>query len=458
MPSAAQALAQRFDRIPALPSHTKWAAVLSIGGFLDSFDSMILASGLPGIIPSLHIGYARVGLVISAAFFGMLIGAILFGWLSERYGRRTIYGAAVILFGIMSVVCAFAWDFNSLFCIRVIQGLGLGGAIPVAATISAECMPARSRGKAFGLSVGLLFVCGFVVAPLAGVAFNAMLGPAVAWRVMFLVGGLALPYGIVSYWLLPESPRWSASHGRLPQAVAVLEQLEAQARKLGRALFPAAEPRIWLQRATRIGEAFGSDYWRRTLLIWVAFFSTYFVTYGLGNWLPTLYTTIGGLPINKALTLTVITGAVQVVLGVVLALTVDRIGRVKLLKLGFSLSLLGIVVGALALGVFHASSWPVLFLSSIPMVAGNSINSGLVYLYAPELFPTRMRTLVTSTGSAAGRIGSIIAPILFGALLQANLGLVSVFIALGVVSVFGLVIGSAFGIETKQKSLEDIAQ
>jgi len=456
-PSAAQLISQRLDSIPPLPAHVRWAAVIAIGSFFDSFDSMILASGLPAIIPTLHIGYAKVGLVISAAFFGMLVGAVIFGALGERFGRRTTFAISIMLFGILSVLCAFSWNFTSLFWLRVLEGLGLGGTLPLCATISAECMPTKSRGKAYAFSVGLLFACGFIIAPLIGAPIVAMLKPAISWRVLFCIGGVAFPFGIASFWLLPETPRWLAAHGRLPQAEALLAKLEAQARKLGRPLLPVVASKAWQPKATKFREAFSHAYWRRTVLIWGAFFTTYVVQYGIGAWLPTLYVKIGGLPPSRAITLAMIAGCVQVAFDIVVAFSVDRIGRVSLMKLSFWIMIAGFVLGILMLSVFHASSWPVLFLTSLVLAAGVSINSGLVYLYAPELFPTRMRSLITATGSAAARIGSMLSPILIGNLLQAHLGLVSVFIALGIVCIVGLVIASIFGVETKQRSLEDIS-
>jgi putative MFS transporter len=91
------------------------------------------------------------------------------------------------------------------------------------------------------------------------------------------------------------------------------------------------------------------------------------------------------------------------------------------------------------------------------MTAGTGVNAGSVYLYGPELFPTRMRSWSTSVGSAAGRLGSIIAPFAIGKLLEAQLGLSSVFVLLGIACLSGLVAISVFGVETKRRALEDIA-
>ena len=456
--SSPLAIVQRFESVPALPLHMRWATVIGLGCFLDGFTTLVIAAALPVLIVTLHIGFSKIGLLISAAFFGMFAGAIVLGILSEQFGRRTIFVWSISIFGALSIACAFAWDFSSLFWLRLLQGIGLGGAVPVAATLAAECLPARVRGKAFSMTYALLFACGFVVAPLAGYILIKAFGPAAGWRVLFGVAGIALPFGIVSLWLLPESPRWLSIHGRELEAEGLVRKLELEASRLNRPLVavPPA-PQGGPAQLTRLSEAFSRQYIRRTILTWTIFLTTYFVQYGLNAWLPTLYVKIGGLPPSKALALTVANGVVTLGAAVVFAFTVDRIGRKIWLAVDFSLALVGIVLGILALAVFHIAAWPVLFVAALPITAGIGVNSGLLYLYTPELFPTRMRAFATSTGSAAGRIGSIVAPIVIGYLLQAKLGLTSVFALLGCMCVVGLVVGVLFGIETKQRTLEELS-
>jgi putative MFS transporter len=454
---SAQDIARRFESVPPLPIHVRWATVIGIGCFLDGFTTLIVAAALPVLISTLHIGYTRVGLLLSAAFFGMFVGAITFGALSERLGRRKVFALSIMMFGTLSICSAFAWNFSSLFWLRVIQGIGLGGAIPVAAALVAECLPARARGRTFSLTYALLFSFGFVLAPLAGVVLIYLFGPALGWRVMFGTAGLALPFGIAASWLLPESPRWLSLNGRLPEAEELVCKLETAARTKGLSLVAAPSVPPIVKRPTQFSEAFNSTYLRRTILIWMVFLATYFVQYGLNGWLPTLYVKIGGLPPRNALALTVANGCVTLGAAIVFALTVDRIGRKAWLLLGFGLGLFGVVAGIVAVAVFHIAAWPVLFSAALPMTAGIGVNSGLVYLYAPELFPTRMRAWSTSTGSAAGRVGSIIAPIGIGSLLQAKLGLVSVFALLGIMCVLGLIVVIVFGIETKQRTLEELS-
>lgn len=462
-PAAAGDIARRLEAIPPLPIHTRWAATVGAGCFLDGFTTLTVAAAMTVLVTTLHMNFAQGGLLISASFVGMLVGAIGFGAASERWGRRRIFVLTVALFGLLSIVSAFAWSFASLFWLRLIQGLGLGGAVPVAAALLAESLPARARGRTFSLTYALLFALGYVVAPLAGIACIRWYGPQTGWRVLFGIAGLALPFAFLARRILPESPRWLEAHGRWREADALLRRLESAAPSgsaISEARVPApdrAPAAVTESRRTRLSEAFAGEYLGRTLLVWTLFFTVYFVQYGLNAWLPALYVKIGGLPPQRALGLAVVNGCMALGAAIVFGLTVDRIGRRTWFLVGFALSIAGVIWAIVALAVFRASAWPVLFSAAIPLTVGTAVNAGLIYLYAPELFPTRMRAWATATGSAASRLGSILAPIIIGALLQARLGLTSVFALLGVACGVGLIAVAVGGIETKQRTLEELA-
>jgi putative MFS transporter len=451
---------RRLEILPPLPIHTRWAVTVGIGCFLDGFTTLTVAAALTVLITTLHIDYSRVGLLISASFFGMLVGAIVFGAASERLGRRRIFVFTVGIFGLLSILSAFAWSFSSLFWLRVIQGLGLGGAIPVAAALVAECLPKRIRGTTFSLTYALLFALGYVVAPLAGIVCIRLFGPEMGWRALFGIAGLALPFAFIARRLLPESPRWLAAHGRAAEALILIRQLEEDARRRGlptEEAGAAGAQSAASARPTRLWEAFNGVYLGRMMLICTLFFTIFFVQYGLNAWLPTLYVKIGGLAPQNALALAVANGCIALGAALIFGLTVDRVGRKTWFILGFLLSLIGTAWAIVALSWLQIGSWPVLFSAGVLLTAGTAVNAGSIYLYAPELFPTRMRAWATSTGSAASRLGSIVAPTAIGGLLQARFGLASVFALLGAASLAGLIAITVSGIETKQRSLEELA-
>ena len=158
----------------------------------------------------------EIGLLISAGFLGQLIGALLFGWIGERFGRMQAMIWSIATFAVMSLVCAFAWDYNSLLVFRTLQGIGLGGEVPVAAVYISELTKAKGRGR-FVLLYELVFPIGLVAASLLAVWVVPNLG----WQWMFYIGAMPAILALVLRALLPESPRWLAVHGRHAEADAV---------------------------------------------------------------------------------------------------------------------------------------------------------------------------------------------------------------------------------------------
>jgi putative MFS transporter len=271
------------------------------------------------------------------------------------------------------------------------------------------------------------------------------------------LGALAIPLAIAVQMLLPESPRWLAEKGRIAEAKAVTEQLEASALASGKTLPPLTLRLRADQQPTRFGELFQGIYTRRTILIWTAFFTTYFVNSGVQSWLPTLYVKFGGLPPKDALMLALTHGVIGFIAIIVFGLYADRIGRKNGFILGYSLSIIGLIVGIAALTLFKVKVWPILFLIGVVTAGGVQLNAAACYIWPPELFPTRMRSWATSTGGASNRIASFIAPTAIGAILGANIGIVSVFALLCAVCVIGLIVVMTLGIETRDRALEELS-
>lgn len=456
-PSPADEIVGRIERLPFTPLHVRIATLIGLGSFADTFDGVILSVAMTVIVTALHFGYVNVGLISSAAYLGMAIGCIASGWLSEIVGRKPVLVWTIGIFGAMSLAAAFAWDFKSLLIIRLIQGLALGGNIPVGAALYNEFLSGKARGKRFFIGYSALFVLGTLMGPLAGLATFGLFGPAVGWRALFVLGALAIPLAIAVQMLLPESPRWLAEKGRIAEAAAVAAQLEASALASGKTLPPLTLRLRADQQATRFGELFQGIYARRTILIWTAFFTTYFVNSGVQSWLPTLYVKFGGLPPKDALVLALTHGVIGFIAIIVFGLYADRIGRKNGFILGYSLSIVGLLVGIAALTLFKVKVWPVLFLIGVVTAGGVQLNAAACYIWPPELFPTRMRSWATSTGGASNRIASFIAPTAIGAILGANIGIISVFALLCAVCVIGLIVVMTLGIETRDRALEELS-
>ncbi len=453
--NAADNTVARLERLPFGRTHLRVGALLGVGTFFDAFDSLIIAVVLTVVLTTFAVDFTNAGILISVAYVGQFIGAIVLGVVAERYGRRLGFVISLGTFGLLSLAVATAWNFESLLVLRLLQGIGLGAEVPIAGALFNEFVRGRSRGRAVMLYESI-FSWGILLAPLIGLLFFKLFGEEAGWRLLFLFGALPLVVAVVAYFKLPESPRWLADKGRFQEADALLDQMEREARESGESL---AEPELRAPadvKPTKFGELFSPVYRRRTALCWVTWFCGYFILYGFSTWLPTLYVRLGGLAIENALGLTVIAGAIYLVEIYVFAFTVDRVGRKPWFVGGFTLSLIGASFGLVAI-LLDATAWPVLLVAGLLMGLGISPITAGLYLYTPELYPTRMRAWATATGSSVNRVASVIGPILVGVLLGAGLGLASVFLVFGVVAAVGLVVMAWLGIETKQRVLEELA-
>jgi MFS transporter, putative metabolite:H+ symporter len=192
-------------------------------------------------------------------------------------------------------------------------------------------------------------------------------------------------------------------------------------------------------------------------VLWVGWACTYFVIYGLNTWMPSLYVRIGGLPVSDALALSVFTAVVRVVTMYSEALIVDRVGRLPLFLTGFTTTALANIGGALAIAWLHYTGWPMLLIVSTAISIGTSLTNILIVNYTAELYPTRLRSLGISAASSMSRLASIIAPSAVGALLAADLGVQSIFLLFGGVALVAAVVVPLWGIETRQRVLEEVS-
>src|SRR6266581_6281588 len=217
-------LIARLENVPLSRFHAKARIVVGSATFFDAFNALALAFALPVLIRLWEITPAQTGFLIGSSYVGQLAGALLFSWLAERFGRVPSAAAATALMSVMSLACAVAGSFPALFAYRLIQGIGVGGEMPVAAAYISELSKARGRGRFFML-YEMIFPIGLMTTSQAG----ALVVPLWGWQAMFLIGGIP---GLIITWLLlrqPESPRWLISKGRIAEAEFVVKQIEQQA-------------------------------------------------------------------------------------------------------------------------------------------------------------------------------------------------------------------------------------
>ncbi len=458
--AASLTVINRLERLPLLPFHSKLIILLGSSLLLDGLDTLIISVILTPIAATFHVNPAGAGILIAAGFAGQAIGALVFGYFSERYGRKVPLVIALIICGLLSIGAALAPGFQFLLLMRLLQGIGLGACPPLATALFNEYIPSRRRGLS-GLLVQVFFSVGYILSPFLALLVFAFVEPTSGWRILFAIGAFPFVLAPLVYFLVPESVRWLLLKRREDEAERIISGLERDAEQLGRRApvqDASGTPIFASQQQTRLGELFSPRYRRRTLLTWVQWFTSFFVLVGFSSWLPSLYVNPGGLSQQQALILTLCFGIGTLSTLAIYAVTADRIGRKRWFIAGFALAALGAASGALLLGPLHLVSWITLAAAGILMSLGAYVCVSGIYVYTSELYPTRIRSWALATGRSWSCVASIIAPIVIGVLVSRHLSIAFVFTILGVVSLFGLLTIIALGEETKLRLLEDIAQ
>jgi MFS transporter, putative metabolite:H+ symporter len=452
MPSSKSAdyqIAARIERLPLSTWHLKLLVPIGTGWFFDAFDALSIAYVLPVLIGLWKLQPSQIGLLISIGYAGQVIGSIFFGWLAERIGRVpcTIY--TMILFSVMSFACAFAWDLPSLAAIRFIQGIGLGGEIPIMASYIGEFAAAKRRGT-FALGYQLLFTIGLLFAGLAGV----FVVPTLGWQWMFIIGALPAVVALPLRWLLPESPRWLASRGRFAEADKILSRIEAEISKGGKLPLPPIPTDVPPVKPaeTRFSALLEGIYLRRSLTVWAIWFCSYSVIYGLSTWMPSLFRTVYNVSVQQAVNIGFTNSAIGVIGALIAVASIDVVGRRPLFIAGQLLSAIPLLILAFSQGL-SVGSVQVLMTAGFFFITWLAIS---LSTYTAELYPTEMRALGCGVGNAWLRAASVLGPYLVGFILPAA-GINSVFLMFGGFALLGGLITLAFAVETRGRVLEELS-
>jgi putative MFS transporter len=452
--TASAELITRMEQVPTSRWFVVARVVMGSATFFDAFNALSIAFVLPILVPLWHITPPEIGILIGASYVGQIVGALAFSWGAERYGRIPCAAAATAIYALLSLVCAAAWSFNTLLLFRFIQGIGVGGEMPVAATYISELSRARGRGRFF-LLYEMIFPIGLMVTGQVG----AWLVPLMGWQIMFLIGGIPGLVIAVMLLQLPESPRWLIGKGRLAAAEAVIRRLEAASRKSGATEIAApamplpVQVEVPLRARGKWSELLSPAYRGRTLIAWVLWASAYLIANGLNNWMPTLYTTVYHLALPQALRAASLTNVAQVCLVLICALVIDRTGRKYWMMGAFGLG--AVTLGILGLGGTQDVSWFIVLGTTSYGLIGSI--AAVVYLYTPEIYPTRMRAVGTGVATSWLRIASAIGPTLIGFMIGKGGGVDAVFLMFSAVAIIGLIAATRM-IETRNLRLEDISR
>jgi AAHS family 4-hydroxybenzoate transporter-like MFS transporter len=348
-----------------------------------------------------------------------MIGALVFGPIADRIGRRRIIIVSTAAFGIGALATIFANDVSSLLAIRFLTGLGLGGAMPNVVALTSEFSPHRRRA-----TMVMAMFCGFSVGAAIGGLLAAALIPALGWRSVFIVGGVAplllVPLLVVR---LPESVRFLALSGRANDRVAaLLAQIAPSIRYPASTHFEAQEIKL---PGIPVAHLFGKKRVWATLAFWVMFFMSLLDLYLLSNWLPTVLNDLGA-----SVSAAAIIGSMLQVGGVVGVFTLAQlIDRFSFNALALTYFLASIAVAAI--GIFEHSivfTTIAIFCAGFCIVGGQTASNAL----AATFYPTTIRSTGVGWALGIGRVGSIVGPLVGGIMLSRRMSNESVFVAAAV--------------------------
>jgi len=443
-----------FNKIGVTGAHKQILALVLIGCLFDSFEQNTI--GVAGPLLRQHWGLtgADIGLLNTITFASAAIGRLMSGILGDRYGRRVMLTSNLLLFTIGSAGCALAPSFATLCIARAIVGFGVGGEISTAVTMLSEFCSAKFRGTAAGLvNVGAGGFGNFL-APAFGLMIFTIFPGENSWRWLFAV--LAIPALLTVFYrrYVPETPRFLASRGRYAEANKVLSTLASgslRPRNLAVQPYLSAEPAASTDAATvSWTEIFRPPYLGRIVPVAIAILMSYGAQLSVLTLMPVIFVSMGySLQGSLLYAMIIQSGSV---LGAIAASTFGYyLPRKLVLTVGAALA----CVAAISIVYLGANIYMVLLLGAVFQFFVLLLNTS-IWIYTPELFPTRIRAFgvafVLATGSAAGSFVPTISGVLFD-----KYGMVGVFaLAAAMYAVFVACI--QMGPETYGRSMEDITQ
>ena len=368
------------DRTQAWVRALCWATVT-----LEGFDIVALSAALPSILDGGHVGMdkASATFVTTISLVGIMVGAILVGPLSDRWGRRICILGSIALFSVFTLAVPLATNPETFGALRFVAGLGLGACMPAALTMMSEATPESQRARATTLTM-----TGYHV----GAVLTALVALAVVpeWHLLFVIGGVAGLVILPLMWL------------KLPETNAV-----ALARR-GSAAGTAAAP------APRASEILRAPYRTASVATWAACFMGLLLVYGLNSWLPTIMRE-AGYEIAASLTLLLLLNLGGIA-GLVLAGVVGDARGIRRSTLGW-FAAAAVLLAALSVHL------PTLLLNGAVFLTGVFVFSAqvLVYAWITRYYPPHLRGTALGLASGVGRLGSIVGPAITGALVTADL-------------------------------------
>lgn len=404
-----------LDRAPISASQVVVALLCALVAVMDGFDTQAIGYVAPAIVQSWKISKVALGPVFSAGLVGALLGALTFSPLADRFGRRPILILCSVLFGCGALATAFADSLSALLILRLLTGLGMGGAMPIAIAQTSEFMPARARTLAVTLTY-----CGFSLgAALGGMAADQLIDR-FGWQAVFIAGGIPiLVLALIMTLWLPESISFLLSHQLTrKRGEEALGRLGVDPKEIPL----GSRPQTRLSPTAAVGQLFAEGRTAQTLGIWVIVFMNLMELYFFTSWLPTVVHA-AGLTIGTAALVTALFQAGGTVGALIISKLLNSYRKFRVLGCIY----IGAAVFVAAVGYLLASGAALTALITIQIsvtLAGACIVGGQIGTIAATstLYPTAIRSSAVGWALGIGRLGSVIGPFIGSALISAELG------------------------------------
>lgn len=458
MSAYAGEVAARLDRLPLTRGLWRLVILISLGGAFEFYDLLMTAYIAPGLVasglftsrPAGFFAPDGVGFFVFCAFAGMWLGAMGFGAIADRLGRRSIFTVSLLWYSLATAVMALQQSPVTIDLWRFIAAIGVGLEQITIDTLLPELVPPPRRGQAFAVNQGIEFavvplvaLLGWLLLPLHPLGLDG-------WRWVALIGASG---ALLAWWFrlaVPESPRWLALHGRDKDAETVLRKLEARAESdLGRLLPPPKTAPDTIEEKDSFRELFRPPYLKRTLVMSVFNAMQTVAFYGFGSWVPTLLIA-KGIHVTASLEYAFIIALANPVGPLLGYLIADRIER------KWQIVAAGVVTG---IGIFFFARQDVaalVILFGVLVTLANNWLSFTLHGYQAEQFPTRIRARAVGFVYSWSRVSAALAGLMIGFFLrQGGTFAVALFIAAAMVvmvSVIGL-----WGPSTLNRRLEEIS-
>lgn len=391
---------ERLDRLPLNRAHRQLLVSSGIGWAFDAMDVGLVSFVVAAIAadPGFMLSAIHTSWVLSIGFVGMAIGAAVGGFAADRVGRKKVFTATLVIFGLASAAMAFAWSLWALLLARFVIGLGLGAELPVASTLVCEFSPSRYRGRMIVL-LESFWALGWIAAACVGFLVIPGTGDW-GWRWALLIGAIPLLYAIVARVHIPESVRFLESQGRDREAELAVRHFEAYG-----SLAPVDSPRAEPLPSVPLRELCSPSLRARTAAICATWFFVNFSYYGAFTWMPSLLAHQFG-SLTSSFGYALIIALAQLPGYFLAAWLVERWGRRRTLA-----AFLAVSAGAAFL--FAGASSVVQVIGFGMLLSASNLGAwGVLYAVTPEIYPTRLRATASGAAAAVGRIAAIVAPLM----------------------------------------------